>query len=299
MRKIKFGLLAIIVIGFVTAVGIYLHRITIPVLEPKGVIAQKELHLIVIAVLLSLIVVVPVFTFAIVIAWRYRETNHTARKKYSPEWDHSRFFETIWWGVPCVIIIVLGRIVWISSHQLDPFKPIASTRPTMTIQVVALDWKWLFIYPGQHVASVNLAELPVGTPVDFEITSDTVMNSFWVPQLGGQIYAMPGMTTHLNLMATEAGSYRGSSANISGSGFAEMTFTAKATSETNFERWAHTLQTEPKSLTASAYRALTAPSTNNAVTYYSSPSANLFNDITLKYMLPAGATPSQMSGMSM
>ena len=295
MKKLKFWLLAIIIVGFAAVAGSYLHRTNIPVLEPRGIIAGKEQHLIIIALLLSLIVVIPVFTFAIVIAWRYRETNQRTNRKYSPDWDGSRFFESLWWGIPILIITVLSVITWQSSQALDPYKPISSSQPPLHVQVVALDWKWLFIYPQQHVASVNLLEMPVGTPVNFELTSDTVMNSFWVPQLGSQIYAMPGMTSQLHLLATQPGSYRGSSANISGRGFASMTFTAKATSLASFNQWTRRLQRMPASLTTSAYQQLAAPSANHPVSYYSLPNAHLFDEITAKYM----AADNSTSGMVM
>ena len=275
-----------IIVVFIAVAGWYLSRTSIPILQPRGVVAQKEYNLIMIGLLLSLIVVVPVFAFTIFVGLRYRDSNHKS-KKYSPDWDHNRLFESLWWGVPAVIIIILSVITWQSSHALDPYKTLVSSKQTMTIEVIALDWKWLFIYPGQHIASVNLAEFPVNQPVDFRITSDTVMNSFWVPQLGGQIYAMPGMTTHLNLMASKIGDYTGSSANISGRGFAGMAFDAKATSSKTFNDWVVSIKKTSPVLNFGAYKALALPNVVSQPLFYSSPTEGLFSANVDKYMMPA------------
>jgi cytochrome o ubiquinol oxidase subunit II len=265
----------------------YLHRTNIPVLEPAGQIGQKERNLIIVGVLLSVIVVVPVYVMTVAIALKYRENNHESKKiKYSPDWDHSRLFESIWWGIPMAIIAVLSVITWNSSHALDPYKSLSSAVKPMTIQVVALDWKWLFIYPGQHMASVNMVEFPENTPVDFQITSDTVMNSFWIPQLGGQIYAMPGMMTHLHLVADKTGSFYGSPANIAGEGFARMTFTAKSASQADFTAWAQKAAGSPQRLSKSAYNQLARPSMSNPVVYYSSPQSGLYDYLLEKYAVP-------------
>src|SRR5476649_775967 len=196
------GVVIAAVIGLCTWFGMT-H--TIAVLSPKGQIADKERHLIILATLLMLIVVVPVYVMMFVIAWKYREGNTKAR--YTPDWDHSNGLEFLWWAIPMAIIAVLSVITFKSSHELDPFKALSSTKPPITIQVVALQWKWLFIYPNQNIASVNYFRMPANTPVDFEITADSPMNSFWIPQLGGQIYAMPGMSTELHLMADGVGKY--------------------------------------------------------------------------------------------
>ena len=284
-KKSRALILALPGVAILLTVVWYFHRHTIAVLQPAGQIAQKERNLIIFALLLSVLVVVPVFTMAITIAWKYRENNHKT-KKYSPDWDHSRLFESIWWGVPLVIILVLSVVTWRSSHALDPYKTLASTNKPITIQVVALNWKWLFIYPEQNIASVNQVQFPVNTPVNFDITSDTVMNSFWVPSLGGQIYAMPGMMTQLHLMADKAGSYRGSSANISGVGFAGMTFVAKAGSSSDFNNWVQSVKQGSQPLNQSTYKQLAKPSENNSVVYYSSEQPGLFDTTIMKYMEP-------------
>ena len=267
------------------AAGLYLRHANIPVLQPHGMIGQKERRLIIVACLLSLIVVLPLFVMLGLFAWRYREQNTKA--VYSPHLDNSRLAETIWWLVPSLIILVLSVITWNSSHELDPYRTIASKTAPLTIQVVALDWKWLFIYPQQNVASVNFVQLPVGTPVNFEITSDAPMNSFWIPQLGGQIYAMPGMSTQLHLIAGKAGDYNGSSANISGSGFAHMTFTARAGSMQDFNNWIVQAKQSAKQLDATGYTQLAMPGTVKAATY-SSAQPNLYDTIVMKYMMPMG-----------
>jgi cytochrome o ubiquinol oxidase subunit 2 len=296
-KKYKVGILVLLLLGLVTVAGWYLHRTGVAVLSPAGPIARQERQLIIITVLLSLVVVVPVFTMLGVFAWKYRESNTSA--KYTPDWDGNRIAETVWWLIPSVLITILGVIIWNSSHTLDPYRPLVSSTPPITIQVVALDWKWLFIYPQQHIASVNFFQIPQETPVAFEITADAPMNSFWIPRLGGQIYAMPGMATQLHLMATQDGSFYGSSANISGQGFAGMHFIAKASTAIDFKQWVNTVKQSPDDLSLSSYNDLAKPSENNAVAYYTADYADLFNSIIDKYMIPGfnAQTPS-MSGMS-
>lgn len=290
-QKTKFVVVGLAVVAAVAVAAWYLHRTDIPVLEPRGTIAARERNLIIFTFLLGLLIIIPVFLITVVIAWRYREGN--ARKaKYTPDWDRHRVAEAAWWGIPILIISILSVVTWMSTYALNPFKPLASSTKPITIEVVSLDWKWLFIYPAQNIAAVNFFQIPVNTPVNFEITSDSVMNSFWVPQLGGQIYSMPGMSTQLHLMATSAGSYNGSSANISGSGFASMTFVAKASSPTDFNDWVQSIKHSPSQLTQANYHRLAQPSKNNPVTYYSSAASNLYDMIIMKYMMPAGQTTS-------
>lgn len=267
---------AVIILGWLASKG------TFAVLQPSGTIAEDERHLIILASLMSLIVVIPVFILTGLIVWRYRADNH--RAKYQPNWDHNRVAESIWWLIPGILIAILAVITWQSTHALDPTKAIASNKPTLHVQVIALNWKWLFIYPEQHIATVNHLMLPVGRPVHFDITSDAPMNSFWIPQLGGQIYAMTGMSTQLNLRADKAGDYRGSSANISGSGFARMTFTATAMPETSFQAWlSTTAQKGLPTLDKQSYAALAKPSTGNSEVY-SSVEPGIYQTTVHKYM---------------
>lgn len=282
-KIIIFSLLALIVL---TLIAGYFKHTNIPVLEPKGTIGEQERNLIIFALGLSLIVVLPVYALLFAFAWRYRESNHK-KAKYSPELGGNWLAETVWWLIPGVLIAILSVVAWNSSHQLDPFKPIASTASPLTIQVVALDWKWLFIYPEQRIAAVNYVQFPADTPVNFQITADAPMNSFWIPQLGGQIYAMPGMSTQLHLMADRQGSFHGSSANISGQGFAGMTFTAKSSSMSDFRAWVKSAQHSPSRLSMQAYNKLARPSQDNPVAYYSAPQSNLYNQVIMKYVLPS------------
>lgn len=197
--------------------------------NPKGQVGMDERTLIITATLLMLIVVIPVIVMTLAFAWKYRASNTQA--EYKPDWHHSNRIEAVVWLVPCVIIAILGWITWESTHKLDPYRPLDSEVKPVTIQAVSLDWKWLFIYPEQGIATVNEIAFPKDTPVNFQITSDSVMNSFFIPQLGSQIYSMAGMMTKLHLIANEEGVFDGISANYSGGGFSGMRFKAIATSE--------------------------------------------------------------------
>ena len=285
MRRVRVVLIGLVVLVALIVAGRYLATTNIPVLDPKGTIALQEKNLIIFSLLLSLIVVIPVFVMVFAFAWRYREGNDKA--KYSPNLDHNVVAETIWWLIPSLLIVILGVVAWQSSHSLDPYKPLASKTAPITIQVVALDWKWLFIYPQSHVATVNYFMMPNNTPVKFEITADAPMNSFWIPQLGGQIYAMPGMSTQLNLEASASGSYNGSSANISGVGFSGMTFVAKSTTTDAYNAWLSAAQQTQQQLDVIAYNQLAKPTQNNATATYSGVTPGLYDGIVGKYM-PSG-----------
>lgn len=189
-------------------------------MNPKGAIGVEQRTLIITAIALMLIVVIPVIFMAFAFAWKYRASNKDA--KYSPNWSHSNKIEAVVWTIPIIIIAILGTITWKTTHELDPFKPIVTDKKPMTIEVVSLDWKWLFIYPEQGIATVNELAFPKDVPVEFKITSNSVMNSFFIPQLGGQIYAMAGMQTKLHLIGNEAGKYDGISSSFSGRGFSGM-----------------------------------------------------------------------------
>lgn len=271
-------------LGFVTAGGFLLQSGQFPLLEPKGLIANEQFNLLLIATLLMLIIVIPVFVMTFYIAWKYRASNTKAR--YTPDWDHNTVAEFTWWAVPSAIILVLGILIWQSSHELDPYKPLDSAVKPITVQVVALEWKWLFIYPEQGIASVNMLRFPEQTPVNFEITADAPMNSFWIPELGGQIYAMPGMKTRLHLQADAPGTFNGSSANLSGEGFANMRFKAESLSRTDFDQWVQSVQRSPSALTAGQYAQLAVPSQKAAPTAYVLRDPRLYNDIIMKYMMP-------------
>jgi cytochrome o ubiquinol oxidase subunit 2 len=288
-KFIIFSLLAVLIVSLIVA---YFRHHNIAVLDAKGPIGRKERNLFWFGLALSAVVVIPVYAMTIGIIWKYRESN-THAKAYRPDWDGSRLLEGIWWGIPCAIILVLSVVTWNSSYGLDPHKPLASTVPALNVDVIALDWKWLFVYPEQNVASVNVLQLPVDTPVNFSITSDSVMNSFWIPNLGGQIYAMPGMTTELHLLADTPGDYRGSSANISGRGFARMAFTARASQPTAFRQWVNQAKQSPASLSMATYEALAKPGETAPMTY-AGVNSNLYTHTVLKYMGPAADSSEAM-----
>ncbi len=253
------------------------------ILDPKGQVAADEKNLIITATVLMLLVVIPVIIMTLVFAWKYRASNTSAT--YTPKWSHSNKIEAIVWLIPILIVIGLAVVTWRTTHKLDPYRPLDSDVKPIRVQVVALDWKWLFIYPELGIASVNELAFPKGVPVDFVITSDSVMNSFFIPQLGGQIYAMAGMRTQLHLIADEQGTYNGMSANYSGAGFSGMKFKAIATATPEaFQAWVETVRAEASPLDVKAYRALAKPSENNPVGYYTTPEPRLFDAVLHKYM---------------
>ncbi|MDU6409939.1 MAG: cytochrome o ubiquinol oxidase subunit II [Yersiniaceae bacterium] len=253
-------------------------------MDPKGAIGHEQRTLILTAIGLMLIVVIPVIIMAFAFAWKYRASNKDA--KYSPNWSHSNKIEAVVWTVPIIIIAILATITWKTTHSLDPFKPIESDQKPLTIEVVALDWKWLFIYPEQGIATVNEIAIPKNVPVQFKVTSDTVMNSFFIPQLGGQIYAMAGMQTQLHLIANEAGTYKGISSNFSGRGFSGMKFNAIATpNQQEFDNWVAKVKQAPNTLNSTdEFNKLAAPSEAHPVEYFSSVKSGLFQEVIGKFM---------------
>ena len=247
------------------------------VLDPKGPVGMQERSLIITATVLMLLVVVPVIVLTLFFAWRYRASNEKA--EYRPDWAHSGRIETVVWLIPCIIVSALGVIAWRSSHELDPYRPLASPVKPIRIDAVALDWKWLFIYPDLKVATVNQVAFPANVPVDFHITSATVMNSFFIPRLGSQIYAMANMETQVHLMASDPGTFQGLSSNFSGDGFSGMTFKALALTRQGFRAWLAGVKAAPGALDATAYHELAHPSENNPVEYYSQVMPHLFADV--------------------
>jgi cytochrome o ubiquinol oxidase subunit 2 len=286
-KLVKFAFFLLILLSAVFIGLVVLNIENIAVLSPEGMIGQKQSNLLVLSIYLMLIIVIPVFILAWFVVWKYEVSKkHT---DYDPEWNHSTIAEIIWWGVPCIIVIILGVMTWKGSHALDPFKPIVSDTKPLRIQVVALQWKWLFIYPEQNIATVNFIQFPEKTPIAFEITSDAPMNSFWIPDLGGQIYAMSGMKSQLHLIADGIGSYRGLSANISGDGFSGMTFVAQSSSLEDFEEWVASAQNSPDPLNFQSYRELAKPSSYNVPAIYQLGEEGLFDWIVMKYVMPMPA----------
>lgn len=283
-KKNKIIALGIILLALLAVVVNFFHHSDVQVLNPAGSVGEKERNLIYFALGLSLIVVIPVFIMLFSFAYKYREGN--TKSKYSPELSGSKLAEAVWWLIPTILITILAVVAWRSSYSLDPYKALASDVKPMKIQVVSLDWKWLFIYPDEHIATVNFFEIPQNTPVDFELTSDSVMNSFWIPRLGSQIYCMPGMTTHLHLVADKTGDFKGSSANISGAGFSDMFFTAKATTHDEFDAWVSGVKNLPNKLDTNVYSELAKPSRHNPKSEYGSVQDGLFSTIIGKYVVP-------------
>lgn len=253
------------------------------VLDPKGQVGIDEKYLIVVATVLMLLVVIPVIGMTLYFAWRYREGRE--HEIYDPKWAHSTKIEVVVWLIPIVIIAILGTLTWYSTQELDPYKPLDHEHEPITIQVVSLNWKWLFIYPEQGIATVNEVVFPKDVPVEFKITSDTTMNSFFIPQLGSQIYSMAGMTTRLNLIANEAGEFDGISANYSGAGFTGMKFKAIAKdSEQDFEKWVSAVKHSPATLNDDSYAQLAKHSENNPVSYYGSVDSQMFQHVVMQFM---------------
>ncbi|MGJ3494356.1 Ubiquinol oxidase subunit 2 precursor [Piscirickettsia salmonis] len=252
--------------------------------DPKGMVAAEEKQLFIIATLLMLIVVIPVLIMTAIFSWRFRASN--TKEKYRPDWSHSTLLEIIWWGVPIILIIILAVLTWVSSFRLDPYRPLDVAGKPVTIQAISLNWKWLFIYPEQNIATVNFIQFPAHRQIRFLITSDAPMNSFAIPQLAGQIYAMEGMQTKLHLIANETGEFNGRSTNYSGNGFSGMKFIAKASTQKEFDQWVRKVKASPSQLTMKAYDQLIMPTKNHQVEYYSTVTKGLFHKVIMKFMSP-------------
>ncbi len=281
--KLLLGILAVLCAG--TAIFFVLKSESALVANPKGLIAHKELSLIKTNILLMLVVAVPTFILLFWVAWKYRDK--TSKAPHEPEHSSGVFSEVMMWLIPTSVITVMSIITWYAAHDLDPYQPIKSAVKPLKIQVVAIDWKWLFIYPEQGIATVNFVQFPDQTPIHFELAADgSPMNSFWIPQLSGQIYAMTGMVTPLHIMADGPGEYTGRAAEINGEGFADMTFVVKSTSQEEFDAWIIEVKSSELELNQIGYEELLKPSVNNPVALYSSVEQDLFQHIVMKYMHP-------------
>jgi cytochrome o ubiquinol oxidase subunit II len=256
------------------------------VMNASGDVAVQQGKLIAVSTWLMLLIIVPVMFLIVFFAWKYRQSNTEAT--YAPDWDHSTALELVIWSAPLLIIIALGAVTWISTHTLDPYRPlqrideqrtVAYRGKTLPVEVVALDWKWLFIYPEQGIAVVNEMAAPVDMPIDFKISASSVMNSFFVPALAGQIYAMPSMETKLHAVINKAGVYDGFSANYSGAGFSHMRFKFHGLDQAGFDAWIAKAKAEGKVLTRAEYMKLEQPSEKDPVQRYSGVDAGLFSAI--------------------
>jgi cytochrome o ubiquinol oxidase subunit 2 len=277
-----------IILGLLSLAAVFLGGCSNVVLfNPKGPIGESERFVIIVAIALMLIVVVPVIIMTFLFARKYRASS--VRATYSPKWSYSAKIDLVIWLVPLLIVIVLGILAWSSTHRLNPYKPIAGNVTPVNIEAVSLDWKWLFIYPDYHIATINQLVFPAGVPLSFRITSDTVMTSFFIPQLGSQIYAMAGMQTRLHLMADEPGVYHGQNQQLSGRGFSHMNFKALAVSPEQFEDWVEKTGKSPDKLDLARFEDLRKPTLGYPVTTFSLKKTDLFDSIISKYRPGAGS----------
>lgn len=276
------------------------------VMAPSGDIATQQRDLILVSTGLMLLIIIPVIFLTLYFAWHYRRANVTA--KYDPHWHHSMRLEVVIWAAPLAIIIALGAITWISTHKLDPYRPLdrldatrsipADVKP-LNVEVVALDWKWLFFYPDLGIATVNELAAPVDVPINFKITASSVMNSFYIPALAGQIYAMPGMQTKLHAVINEEGVFDGFSANYSGDGFSHMRFKFHGLKPEAFEQWVATVKARGTALNRDTYLKLEKPSEKEPVRYYASADKDLFSAILNMCAMPGKMCMSEMMHIDM
>ena len=272
----------------IPALALLLSGCDAVLISPAGDVARQQRDLIAISVVLMLIIIIPVIVMILLFAWKYRESNKAAHAEYDPEWSHSTVLELIVWSAPLMIIIALGAITWTSTHKLDPYRPldqIAPSRPVaegtkpLVVEVVALDWKWLFLYPEQGIATVNEMAAPVDRPIEFHITASTVMNAFFVPSMAGMIYAMPGMETKLHAVMNKPGDFEGMSANYSGAGFSDMRFRFHSLSDGDFDAWVAKVRAGGGELGRDDYLKLEQPSEREPVKYYGTVAQGLYDRI--------------------
>lgn len=284
IKNYKFIIIPVCVLLLGCFIFFFLKNDNAALMHPKGLIAISERNLAATVVGIMMIIAIPVYILVTYTAIKYRDTNK--KNKYTPDSIPSRLTVLLWWLIPTIIILILAVINWNSSHALDPFKPLDSNVAPLKIQVIALRWKWLFIYPDQDIATVNFIEFPINTPVNFELTADAPMSSFWIPKLSGQIYAMTGMGTKIHTITSIPGDYDGSATEINGSGFAGMKFIARASTESDFNKWVQKVKTSQKTMNMDSYQKLSTPSEYNPVDFYSTVDPDLYNKVIDKF-LPA------------
>jgi len=282
-KKFLIGMLAVVIA--VIGISIVLASENALVVHPRGVIAHSILELIITNIILMLIIIVPTYILLFTVVWKYCIKNEDA--KFDPDHTFGPAGVLLMWGLPSIIVAVMSVITWNATHQLNPYKPIESTIKPLTVQVVAMDWKWLFIYPELGIATLNYLHIPDQTPIHFRLTADgSPMNSFWIPQLSGQIYSMTGMSTQLFLMAAGPGEYVGKAVEINGEGYADMTFPVKSSSSKDFEDWISQVKKSSVHLTNDAYQELVKPSVNKSTILFSDVEKDLYHKIIHKYMYP-------------
>jgi cytochrome o ubiquinol oxidase subunit II len=266
----------------ITSAAMFLASCNEGVLDPHGPVGKAERVILYDSTAIMLAVIVPVIVLTLAFAWWFRARNSQAH--YRPDWEYSGRIEMIIWSIPALVILFLGGIAWTGSHDLDPPVPLEASTAPLDIEVVSLDWRWLFIYPREGIASLNRLVVPTGVPLRFRLTSTTVMNSFFVPQLGSQIYAMPNMVTRLNLKADEPGTFEGLSAMFSGDGFSDMRFDLVSTNEEAFKDWINTIKTQGGVLDARNFEELAKPAKAEGVHTYAQVSEGLFDRISSGHM---------------
>ena len=283
MKRVFNALALPLIVSLLIVLGWWLLKdVQMDVLAPSGEVAIQQRNLLLFTIGLSALVVVPVFILLAVISLRYRRSNKSA--VYQPDWAHSWKLETIWWGIPIAIILVLAAVTWYTSHSLDPYRKIESANKTINVQVMALQWKWLFLYPDYGIATLNQLPVPANTPLSFTLSADAPMSAFWVPALGSQIYSMNGMSSQLNLIANKSGDYRGYSTNINGKGYSDMTFTVHATPKAKFDRWVKKTQASKEDMTLDRYEELSKPGVKKGEFAYRLSNTGLYDTIVDKYM---------------
>lgn len=294
-RVAKAAIIPLTIAGLIALGWWLIHDAKFDVLNPSGDIALQQRRILFFTLSLAAVVVIPVFVMLVMFAWRYREGRKNAN--YRPEWQENKWLELAWWGIPVAIIATLGTVTWFTSHQLDPYQPIKSDNKTLEVQVVALEWKWLFIYPDLGIATVNQLPIPEKTPVHFTLTADAPMSAFWVPSLGSQIYVMNGMSSQLHLIANDTGVYEGYNTNINGSGYSDMKFTVESMSKAKFDDWATRTRAEAAPLDDATYKKLAEQGAAAQKTVYRSVDGELFDTILGKYMHGGDAMSSDDMNM--
>jgi cytochrome o ubiquinol oxidase subunit 2 len=279
-------------ICFTALITVLLRGHNIAQLNPKGMVAHEQLNLAILAIGIMLVIAIPTIFLLYFTAWKYRESNTRASRDLNVR--HGKLLDVTMWSIPVIIAVILASVMWPATHRLEPQKTIAADAKPLTIQVVSLRWKWLFIYPDLHIATVNFVQVPVDTPIQFELTADDApMSSFWIPNLGGMLYTMTGHTNKLNLIANAPGDYPGSSAEINGAGFADMKFTARASNVTDFDQWVQEVRQAPNVLSDAEYEKLLQPSENNPVTLYANADSGLYDTVLMKYMAGHNHQPAE------
>ncbi|HEX8762540.1 MAG TPA: COX aromatic rich motif-containing protein [Candidatus Saccharimonadales bacterium] len=281
------GGLFLVLLSLTLLIATLLHGNNIALFNPKGMIAHEQLRLMILVVSILLIIAIPTLTLLFFTAWRYRESN--TKSTHDPNVRHNKLIDVGMWLIPSSFMAVLALIMWPATHRLEPQKAIHPDAKPLTVQVVSMRWKWLFIYPEQRIATVNYLQIPAHTPIRFDLTADNApMSSFWIPNLAGMLYTMTGHTNRLNLVADTPGDYPGSSAEINGAGFAGMKFTTKVSSHADFDRWVGGVQASGKTLDTTEYERLLEPSENNPAALYVTPNPDIYDKVLMKYTGPGG-----------